>query len=53
MTSKDAARIKTAQECLDHGEPRRAVKALRKLTPAGWRQARLDSLMWRAALALE
>jgi hypothetical protein len=53
MTNKDAARIRTAQECLDKGEPGRAVKVLRKLTPAAWRQTRLDNLIWRAALALE
>lgn len=53
MTNKDAARIRIARQCLEKGEPRRAVKVLRKLTPAAWRQARLDNLIWRAALALE
>jgi hypothetical protein len=53
ITLRDADRIRTAKECLDRGEPMRAVKELQKLTQRGWRQVRLDHLIWEAAQALE
>ena len=53
LRQDDALCIKNAELCLRMGEPEKAVRVLQSVNPRAWRHPWIESVLWRAATALE